>query len=320
MWESIDDTCCGKSTASKNPLGHGSIRNSDAAGRVVHTATVANISSYTANMLSPGDSDTLSESTTLYDVLGRTTASTAWLVARGQIDPEAPPIAGLGGVSASAGLTTQYLYDNNLSNGTGLESTTGVTPAIGSTAVSLSAAITKLASATTSGGAGISFTSDAPGRASVVINAEGEVSFSIADAAGRSVMSGQLDSSNALITWSCQLHDAIVSVSGFGNCLQSQSIDALGKSTKTLTDGAGRTLKSIDQLDKVTTFTYDASGNQLSVRDPNSVGQDVVYDALGRAGLTTDTSSDTTNSTYDKAGNQIAAVDGKSNSTTYQSR
>jgi YD repeat-containing protein len=73
-------------------------------------------------------------------------------------------------------------------------------------------------------------------------------------------------------------------------------------------------------LSKVTAFTYDASGNQLSVRDPNNVGQDVVYDALGRAGLTTDTSSDTTNSTYDKAGNQIAAVDGKSNSTTYQSR
>lgn len=76
-------------------------------------------------------------------------------------------------------------------------------------------------------------------------------------------------------------------------------------------------MRSIDQLGNATTYTYDASSNQLSVRDPNSVGQDIAYDALGRAGLTTDTDSDTTNSTYDKAGNRIAAVDGKSNSTTY---
>ena len=58
--------------------------------------------------------------------------------------------------------------------------------------------------------------------------------------------------------------------------------------------GRLRTIQSIDQLSKVTSFTYDAGGNQLSVRDPNSVGQDAVYDALGRAGLTTDTAGATT--------------------------
>ncbi|MDX1927138.1 MAG: hypothetical protein SFV81_11505, partial [Pirellulaceae bacterium] len=111
--------------------------------------------------------------------------------------------------------------------------------------------------------------------------------------------------------------DTVTTVAGYGDCLESRSIDALGKVTKSLTDGAGRTIQSIDQLNKVTNFTYDAGGNQLSVRDPNNVGQDVVYDVLGRAGLTTDTANATTNSTYDKAGNRIAAIDGKTKSTTY---
>jgi RHS repeat-associated protein len=134
-------------------------------------------------------------------------------------------------------------------------------------------------------------------------------------------MSGKLDNysgtANALLTWSTQLHDAVTTVSGYGDCLETRFIDALGKAKKTLVDGAGRTIRSIDQLDNATAYTYDADGNQLSVRDPNSVGRDVVYDALGRAGLTTDTASDTTDSSYDRAGNRIAAIDGKSNSTTY---
>ncbi len=191
----------------------------------------------------------------------------------------------------------------------------------GSSSVSLSTAITKLAAAETSGGAGITFSATAPGRASVVVNAQDEVSFSISDAAGRTVMSGQLDNytgtANNLLTWSCQLHDTVTTVAAYGDCLESRSIDALGNVTKSLTDGAGRTIQSIDQLSKVTSFSYDAGGNQLSVRDPNNVGQDVVYDALGRAGLTTDTAGATSNSTYDKAGNRVAAIDGKTQSTTY---
>ncbi|MEZ6134832.1 MAG: hypothetical protein R3C53_07975 [Pirellulaceae bacterium] len=248
-----------------------------------------------------------------------------WLVKLGAVDPASPPIAGLNSVSASDGLTTQYLYDNNLSDGVGLDASGGLSytkmASSGTSSVSLTNAITKLSDTQTNGGAGITFSSTAPGRASVVINAQDEVSFSISDAAGRTVMSGQLDNysgtNNALLTWSTQLHDTVTAVSGYGDCLESKSIDALGKATKSLTDGSGRTIQSIDQLGEITSFTYDAGGNQLSVRDPNSVGQDVVYDALGRAGLTTDTASDTTNSTYDKAGNRVSATDGKSNSTTY---
>ncbi len=212
IWSTIDDTCCGKSTASKNPLGHGSIRNTDSAGRVVHTAKVADVQDHVANMGSPIDAKTLSESTTLFDSLGRTKASTTWLVALGAVDPASPPIAGLNSVPASNGMTTQYLYDNNLSDGIGLDSATGLSytkmAASGSSSVSLTTAITKLAAAETTGGAEITFSATAPGRASVVINAQDEVSFSISDGAGRTVMSGQLDNytgtANILLTWSCQ--------------------------------------------------------------------------------------------------------------------
>lgn len=325
VWTTIYDSCCAKSLAFKNPLGDGSIRNTDPAGRVAHTATVSDVDSHTSNLGSPLDAKTLAESTTRYDAVGRVLASTSWLVAQGTVDPEAPPIAGLDGVSAANGLTTQYLYDNNLSDGVGLDSTGGVSytkmAGTGTSSVSLSSALTKLAATQVNGGAGTSFDSGSPGAATVVINAEDEVSFTIIDAAGRTVMSGQLDNyngmANALLTWSSHLHDTITNVSGFGDCLETRSIDALGKATKSLTDGAGRTIQVIDQLAKVTSFTYDSAGNQLSVRDPNNVGEDVVYDELGRPGLTTDTTSDTTNSTYDKAGNRLTATDGKSQSTSY---
>ncbi len=178
---------------------------------------------------------------------------------------------------------------------------------------------------TAQGGAGLTFDATAKGKASVVINAEDEIQFSISDAAGRTVMSGMLNNYrgsgstalNTLASWSCSVQDATTNLSGFGNVLVSTSVDALGNSSSSWSDGAGRTLRSIDALGKVTTFTYDNAGNQLSVRDPNSVGQDVVYDALGRAGLTTDTLSHTSNSGYDRAGNRITSTDGKSQNTTY---
>ena len=116
---------------------------------------------------------------------------------------------------------------------------------------------------------------------------------------------------NTLATWSCQLHDATTSLSGYGTVLVSQSIDALGNSTKTWTDSAGRTLRSIDQLDKVTAVTYDAGGNQLTVRDPNSVGADMVYDSLGRNTQRTDTFGDVTKTDYDRAGNAVKQTDAK---------
>lgn len=184
--------------------------------------------------------------------------------------------------------TTQYLYDNNLADGQGLDNAGGIAPPLGGSAINLTAALAKLADPVGDGSLSIQFDATAPGSASVVINAAGEASFTIADAAGRTVMSGQIDGSNSLLAWSCQVYDGVETIAGLGDVLVTRNVDAAGGVTRSLTDGAGRTIQSIDALGQVTQFTYDAAGNQLSVRDPNNVGQDVVYDELGRAGLTTE--------------------------------
>ena len=270
----------------------------------------------------PVNGKTYREITTKYDGRGRPVARTTWLVARGTVDLSDPPIAGLGSISASDGLTEQFLYDDNLSDDAGLDSTTGLALPVGSGSVSLSAALTKLADTEANGGAAISFSSTAPGSARVSVSPGGEVSFSIADALGRTVMSGMLEppassSAGDLVTWSCTRHDTTSSLTGFGTVLETRSIDALGNVRRSLSDAAGRTLRSIDALGKITAFTYDSTGNQLSVLDPNGVGQTCVYDALGRDVSCTDTASSVTTSAFDAAGNKIASTDAKSNTTTY---
>ncbi|WP_230777177.1 RHS repeat domain-containing protein, partial [Roseiconus lacunae] len=275
-------------------------------------------SSHTSALDNPVDAKTYREVTTKYDGRGRAVAQTTWLSARGTVDVEDPPIAGLASVSASDGLTQQYLYDEDLTDNVGLDNASGVSLLIGPGSISLSAALTKLADTTANGGAGTSFDSISAGSARVTVNAEGEARFSISDAVGRSLMSGTLDpSDSSLVTWTCSVHDSTVAVTGVGTLLVSQSVDALGNIQKQLTDSAGRSIQSIDELSKVTAWTYDASGNRLSIRDPNSVGQDCIYDELGRDVSCTDTESVTTTSSYDRVGNKIAQGDGKSNSTTF---
>ncbi len=248
----------------------GSITRKDPAGRTVHKISVADYSDHTSALDNPVDGKTYREVATKYDGRGRPVARTSWLVARGTVDLADPPIAGLGSVSAGDGLTEQFLYDDNLSDGEGLDSTTGASLLIGSGNVSLATAIAKLADTEANGGAGIAFDENAPGSARVSISPTGEVSFSIADAVGRTVMSGMIEppsssSAGDLITWSCTLHDTTTSLAGFGTVLETRSIDALGNVRKSLTDAAGRTLRSIDALAKATVFTYDAAENQLSV-------------------------------------------------------
>ncbi|WP_218933568.1 RHS repeat-associated core domain-containing protein [Rubripirellula lacrimiformis] len=318
VWKTHYEDCCGQVMASENPLGHGSIVRKDAVGRTIHQVSIEDYTSHVASLDDPVNAKTLREMTTKYDGRGRPVARTTWLVARGTVDATDPPIAGLGGVSATDGLTEQFLYDDDLTDDVGLDSSGGMTLLIGSDPVSLSAALTKLADTEANGGAGVSFDADATGSARVTINPEGEVRYAISDAAGRSVMSGVLKASDSsLITWNCSVHDATTTVSGFGTVLVSKSVNALGKVSQRHTDAAGRTIQSLDALGKITSYEFDAAGNQLKVRDPNGVGQDCTYDALGRDLSCTDTSSAVVSSSYDTAGNKIAATDTKSETTTY---
>jgi RHS repeat-associated protein len=331
LWTIIKDSCCDKKTAKADPLGHGTITNTDSARRPVHTIQVSDVSTHVGSFSNPIDSKTLAESTTKYDSAGRVVYQTSWLTPRGLIDPSNPPVAGVGGVPLADGLTTQFLYDNNLADGVGLDSTIGVsvpklgTGGTGTFNVSLANAISKLSSTIASGGAGVSFNATSPGRATIVISPEDEVSFTIFDAVGRSVMSGKLNNYrgsgatalNTLANWSCSIHDATTTMSGFGTVLVSQFVDALGNTTTAWTDGVGRTLRSIDQLGKVTAMTYDASGNQLTVRDPNNVGADMVYDELGRNTQKTDTVGAVTKTAYDRAGNAMKQTDAKNKDTIF---
>ena len=137
----------------------------------------------------------------------------------------------------------------------------------------------------------------------------------------RSVISAQLQPWNgpepfAIVSWSCQLHDLNGSVNSFGLVLTTRSIDPLGKTVVSFTDGAGRTLETHDQSESVTAMSYDAGGNVLSVRDPNGVGYDAVYDPLGRMTSQTDTWGDTNSMTYDREGNVVTQTDAKTKVTT----
>ncbi|MFO0975983.1 MAG: hypothetical protein U0996_06265 [Planctomycetaceae bacterium] len=197
-------------------------------------------------------------------------------------------------------------------------------PLGGTYTVSLAAAITKLGQPVAQGGAGITLAAGTPGSAVVNINAENEISFSLSDAQGRSLMSGILHPYNAvspntpgaLLTWSCQVPDITETINS-QVYLTSLSVDALGNTTQSRSNGLGQTVQSVDQAGNISSVQYDAGGNAIVSRDPNNVGQDCVYDELGRRTQCTDTVGSVTQTGYDKSGQQITATDAKNKVTHY---
>ena len=286
----------------------------------MHTAGIADVDSH-SSLLNPINAKKLQETTTKYDALGRSVANTVWLQPLGLVDSENPPIAGFGGIAGTQGLTTQTLYDLDLSDNVGLETTTGISatnPLGGTYNVSLAAAITMLGEPIAQGGAGITFAVGTPGSATVSLNAENEASFSISDAQGRSLMSGMLsvEQASSLLTWSCNVPDTTETIDS-KVYLTSLSVDALGNTTKSRSNGLGHTVQSIDQGGNISTVQYDEGGNSIVSRDPNNVGQDCLYDALGRRTQCTDTVGSVTQTGYDKSGQQITATDAKNKITHY---
>jgi RHS repeat-associated protein len=304
-WTTVWNTCCGRQQGSFDPYGHGTIVNVDNLGQVTHTASVSNVISHAANYKDPIDTQTLGETTTKYDSRGRVTARTVWLTPLGQIDPNNVPIYTGAPVNDSAnppaapyGLTTTYAYDDNLTDNTGLDAT-------------FSTHLT-----------GLSLGVDSDGSAVLTTNPAGERTLAIRDGLGRGVRSVQLDGSNAALTSNTSTFDIVVTISGYGDVLETTSANALGHTNKSRTDGVGRTIQTLDATSAITAFTYDAGGRRLSGRDPNNVGQDCTYDALGRDLSCTDTAGAVTSRTFNLAGNVKAQVDAKSHTTTmvYDSR
>ena len=316
-------------------------------GDVTHTGTIVDFANFTAptgeiNDASYNtdltDADTLRESTTRYDARHRPTHQTVWLVpayeqgGTGAINPQNPPIVGGGDTidpplevtSVKQGLTTRWLYDENLTDGVGLDSAAGVSvpnlSGTGSFNVSIADLLTELTAD------GTSFAAGSDGYAVVVINPEQELSVSISDGAGRAVASAMLDPLDqaspvtAPITWNTVQHDAVTTVTGFGDVLETANHDALDHVTKSRTDGAGRALESEDALGNVTEIGYNENGATVSVLDPNEVGWDAGtalgtfdgYDARNRLTDRIDTNGDTSSSVYDKNNNVTLTTDAKS--------
>ena len=320
-------------------------------GDATHRGTIADFANFTAPTgeindanysTDLADADTLRESTTRYDARHRPTHQTVWLVpayeqgGTGAINPQNPPIVGGGDTidpplevtGVKQGLTTRWLYDENLTDGVGLDSAAGVSvpnlSGTGSFSVSIADLLTELAAD------GTSFAAGSDGYAVVVINPEQELSVSISDGAGRAVASAALDPLDqtspvtAPITWNTVQHDAVTTVTGFGDVLETANHDALDHVTKSRTDGAGRALESEDALGNVTEIGYNENGATVSVLDPNEVGWDAGtalgtfdgYDARNRLTDRIDTNGDTSSSVYDKNNNVVLTTDAKSQTDT----
>ncbi len=323
------ETCCALTVGTRNALGHGLVRNMDAAGRVVHTAVLVDFDTHT-NLLNPTDTKTLSESTTKYRDDGRVQYQTKWKSARGAIDRDDPPIAGVGSVSLADGVTTQYLYDDHIHDGEELDHSTGLTVNLlsgGTGSVNINAALAKLDDAIASGGAGVDFSSASSGRgggsATVVISPDEKMmQVSIMDGAGRTVMTASMTgpaatSPNQLVNWSCTKHDQIDTTTFSFDTKKTLVVDPDGNAVATLADGFGRQVGTIDQLGNVTKREYDSAGNVKKVIDALSNETVYAYDDLNRNTSVTDPLSNTTETVYSSTTGRVTSTeDAKGNTTT----
>ncbi len=313
-WQSLWSSCCaGRLVAQNDPLGAATTMAHDAQGNVTRSEKVHGVTVF-------------NQQTTRFDARNRPIARTVWLVEQPGIDPQNPPIAGGGlagdpaahdGQGDTIGLTTRYLYDEDLTDGTGLDgsgTTVQKLDGSGSYTVDIDSLLTELEADL---GAGF-FGNGATGSATVTINPEDELSVTISDGAGRTVASGIIAQNGTPITWQTVSHDTLVAIAGVGQVVETTQIDALNHAQKTRTDGAGRTLETVDALGNVTTATFDAAGNQLSSRDPNSIGWNATYDARNRQITMADTQEQAEGknrqTAYDAHGNVVGTTDAKGQS------
>ena len=184
--------------------------------------------------------------------------------------------------------TTAYAYDDNGADATGLSSI-------------YASQLTGLGLAAGSDGSLIEIT-----------NPVGEKSAQIRDGLGRVVRTV-----NGLGHASTMTYDAIVS-----GLVDTAMADALGNTTRTRADGAGRVRQSIDAENRTTLLSYNATGTRVSVRDPNNVGQDCVIDAVGRDTQCTDTAGAVTSRIYNAHNQVVSSTDalGKVTTCTFDAR
>lgn len=262
------------------------------AGDLTHSALAKDIANVTFptgqnQFLNVPDSETLSETTTKFDARHRPVATTRWLSPRGAVNPDSVPIAGDNGVPASEGLTTRWTYDDNLTDGSGID---------------------QLYAAQIAALGPNYFATGSDGSAVQITNPAGETSTQFFDALGRSVMTIDALGRASRVTYDIMV-DGVDGIPG--SVLTMLTMDSEGRGNTTYTDGAGRTILIYDAQDWVTSMQYDAQGNMIKRRDPNGTGEDNVYDARGRRTQSTDTENAVTKWTFDAHSNITASTDAK---------
>jgi len=271
-------TCCGRHQATTQRDGKSTtIYNTDFKGNSTHTATIshANLDPTSYPFHNPIDAETLQETTTRYDGRGRPTFTTRWLTPLGMVDDDARislgdsagiPIAGLDGIPASDGLTTSYTYDEDLTDGVGIDATYA----------------TQLNALTARYGYN-PFTTGANGYAVAVTNPAGETTVRISDGAGRTILTinPEGDISTTAYDEIATLNNAPLTIPGA--LVVTTSTDANGNSNSSYTDAAGRTIARADALGNKSYAAYNANGSVVSSRDPNGLGTDCTFDSLNHS-------------------------------------
>ena len=188
-----------------------------------------------------------------------------------------------------------------MSDDLGLSSTAGVSfqrLTTGSGAVSIRAALDKLAASIPSGGAGIEFSSDAPGYAIATVSPDEKVvNVSIVDGAGRTVMQAlqsgpaavdpgaaqenEPNTPNILLDWTCALYDQYTPLNG-KDASQVRVINQDGKTRTVISNGFGWSVKTKDEMNYETEYAYDASSNLVKVTDAEDQVMRYEYDLAGR--------------------------------------
>jgi YD repeat-containing protein len=225
------------------------------------------------------------------------------------VSTDETPIAGLDGVPASNGLTTSYLYDDDLTDGLGIDAAYPV----------------QFLELTTLNGSVSPFGPDATGSAMSVTNPAGETSVQVMGAAGRTLMTINPEGHTSFMQYDEMVPaNNIVSPSPAitinGSLLATTAIDPNGNASTSYSDAAGRTLASKDALGNFSVVAYDANSNVVKSRDPNGLGQDCTYDALNRdtscADLQEQAEAVTRSKTYNTASQVITSTNAEGHTTT----
>lgn len=294
-WTTVWSECCGYHEAEIDPSAdldgapgtpdtstvRADIR--DSMNHVTHEFVAADASAFPGDASYADPAVTVKEVTTRYDGVYRPVARTVWLVELGAVDRNHPPIAGDPGFPAASGLTTRWVYDDDLTDGVGLD-------------VTYAAQLV---------GLGLGPGSD--GTAVEETNPAGEKSVTVYDGIRRTIKTIDGNGNTTRETY-----DALVAGTpgAPGALVEMGHVDGLGHVTTTREDGAGRVLATADALGFFTVFSHDATNNRISHRDPNGVGQDCAFDERNRQTKCVDTQGDTTERVYDGNGNTIVLKDG----------